>query len=79
MWFVTNRQDLANFLTDFSDKKWWRSSVKWMRMSFKIGGVVVKSVVRVTRYATSLISSRDKGRMMRKEGNIDSIANNIKN
>lgn len=48
-------------------------------MSFKIGGVVVKSVVRVTRYATSLISSRDKGRMMRKEGNIDSIANNIKN
>lgn len=34
---------------------------------------------RVTRYATSLISSRDKGRMMRKEGNIDSIANNIKN
>ena len=64
---------------DFGDKKWWRSSVKWMRMSLKIGGVVVKSVVRVTRYATSLISSRDKGRMMRKEGNIDSIANNIKN
>ena len=48
-----------------------------MRMRLVVWCSLVNLVV--TRYATSLISSRDKGRMMRKEGNIDSIANNIKN